>query len=99
MESDNRAYNHWLLIAQAQKIGVLQLVVSDENACNGDGKPYNSPAPIPPTYSHYFHTLLIPSQELTFPWKPTVTLYPIYHSCILFMSLSTHMLRNSPLLA
>ena len=48
MESDNRAYDHWLLIAQAQKIGVLQLVVSDEDACNGNGKPYNSPTPIPP---------------------------------------------------
>ena len=28
MDSDNRAHNHWLLIAQAQEIGVLQVVSS-----------------------------------------------------------------------
>ena len=31
------------------------------------GKPSNPPSLIPSTYCHYFHTLLIPPQELTFP--------------------------------
>ena len=53
-------------ISQAQKIGVLQVVVSDEDVCNWNGKPSNPPSLIPSIYSHYFHTLLIPSQELTF---------------------------------
>ena len=58
--------NHCLLISQAQKISA----VSDEDACNQNGKPSNPSSPIPSTYCHYFHTLLIPSQELTFPYKP-----------------------------
>ena len=29
----------------------------------------NPPSLIPSTYCHYFHTLLIPPQELTFSWK------------------------------
>ena len=33
-------------------------------------KPSNPPSFIPLNYCHYFHTLLIPPQELTFPWKP-----------------------------
>ena len=32
-------------------------------------KPSNPPSFIPLNYCHYFHTLLIPPQELTFPWK------------------------------
>ena len=32
--SDNRAHNHKLFIPQAQKIGILQMVVSDADACN-----------------------------------------------------------------
>ena len=69
MGSDNRTHNHWFLIAQAQKIGVLQVVVSNEDASNWNDKPFNPPSLIPPTYCHYFHTLLIPSQKLTFLWK------------------------------
>ena len=34
------------------------------------GKLSKSPSLIPSTYRHYFHTLLTPPQELTFPWKP-----------------------------
>ena len=69
MDSDNRAHNHRFLIVQAQKIGVLKVAVSDENARNRNDKPSNLPPLIPSTYCHYFHTLVIPSQELTFPWK------------------------------
>ena len=36
----------------------------------GCGKPSSSPSFIPSTYFYYFHTLLIPLKELTFPWKP-----------------------------
>ena len=61
------AHNYWFLIAQAKKIGVLQVVVSDEDACKRNGKPFNPPSLIPSTSCHYFHTLLIPSQQLTSP--------------------------------
>ena len=74
MYSDNRTHNHWFLIAQVQKIGVLQVVVSDEGASNRNDKPFNPPFLIPPTYCHYLHTLLIPSQKLTFLWKPVTWL-------------------------
>ena len=50
IEWHNRARNHLLLNVQAQKVGILKVVVSDEPI-------------IPSTYCHYFHTLLIPSQE------------------------------------
>ena len=70
MDSDNRAHNHGLLIAQAQKINSLQIIVSDADACNWNEKLSNPPSLIPSTYCHLFHTLLIPSQELTFLWKP-----------------------------
>ena len=46
---------------QAHKIGVLKVAVSDEDACNRNGKPSNLPSLIPSTYCHYFHTLLIKS--------------------------------------
>ena len=63
MDSDNWARNQWFLIAQAQKIGVLQVLVSAEDACNWNGKPSKPPSLTPSTYCHYFYTLLIPSQE------------------------------------
>ena len=65
-----RAHNQWLLITQAQKIGVLQVVVSDENASRQSGKPSNAHFSVAPTYFHYLHTLLIQSRELTFLHKP-----------------------------
>ena len=61
MDSDNKAHNYWFLIAQAQKIDSLPVLVSDED-------PIHLQLPIyPKTYRHYFYTLLITSQELTFP--------------------------------
>ena len=69
-DSDNRAHNHWFLIAQAQKNGVLQVVFADQYAFNWNGKPFSPPSLIPSIYNYYFDTLLISSQELTFPWKP-----------------------------
>ena len=63
MDSDSRVYNQWFLVAQAQKVGVLQVVVSDEDVCNWNSKPSNPPSLIPSLlYCHYFYTLLIPSQ-------------------------------------
>ena len=59
-------------MAQTQKIGVWQLVVTDEYACNQNRKQSNSPFPIPSTYIHNFHTLLTPWQELTFPYKQMI---------------------------
>ena len=67
---DNRADNHWFLISQVQKIGVLQVVVYNEDACDGNGKLSNPSSLIPSNFCHYFHILLTSSQELTFPWKP-----------------------------
>ena len=52
-------------ITQAQKIGMLQAVVSDEDACNWNGKPSNPPFLIPSIQS-LIHTLQIPSQDLAF---------------------------------
>ena len=63
MDSDNRVHNHWFLITQAKKIGVLQ-EVSDGDICNWNSKLSSSPSFILSSYCHYFHTLL--SQELTF---------------------------------
>ena len=68
--SDNRDRNYWFFITQAQKIGVLHVVVSDEDSCNRNGKLSNPLFHISSNYCHYFHTLLIPLQGLPFPWKP-----------------------------
>ena len=65
MDSGDRIHNHCFLITQAQKIGLLQVVVSDEEACNRNGKPSNHPSLIPLTYCHYFYTQLVPSEELS----------------------------------
>ena len=51
----------WFLITQAWKIDVLQVVVSDEDACNWNSKLFHPLFLIPSIYSHYFHTLVIPS--------------------------------------
>ena len=67
MDSDNRAHNHWFLIAQDQKFGVLQVKVSNEDAYNPNGKSSNPPSLILLACCHHFLTLLIPSQELIFP--------------------------------
>ena len=45
---------------------------SNEDACYWNLKPSNLPSPIPSNYCYYFHTLLIPSQELTYPSKLVV---------------------------
>ena len=46
MDREKKARNHQLLISQAKKIGVLQVVVSDEDACDQNGKPSNLLSPI-----------------------------------------------------
>ena len=84
-DSDNRADNHWFLIAQAQKIGVLQVVVSNEDVCNWNDKRSNPPSLVPSTYCHYIHTLLIPSQEVTF-----LNLYKLIFILSLAFSYSIH---------
>ena len=66
MDSDIRVHNHWFLILQVPKIGVLQVTSSGGNIWNRNSKPSNPPSLIPTTYCQYFHTLLIPSQEFTF---------------------------------
>ena len=43
------AHNHCFIIAQTQKTGVLQIVVSDEDTCDQNRKPTNPPSPIPST--------------------------------------------------
>ena len=76
MGSDSRAHNHLFLIAKAQKIGLLQVIVCDEDACYRNANWSNPSSLIPSSYCHYFHTLVIPSQELTFPWKPVASYIP-----------------------
>ena len=70
IDRGHKSHDHWFLIAKAQKIDVLQIFMSDENVCNRNRKPSNPPSPVPSIYCHYLHTLLITSQELTFPYKP-----------------------------
>ena len=89
VDCDNSAHNHWFLITQVQKIGVLQVAVSDEDASNTNGKPSNPPSLMPSNYCYYFHTLLIPSQELTFPleisgltWVFSYTIHVPLHSYV-----------------
>ena len=60
MDSDSGAHNHWFLIAHTQKSGVLQVVVSDEDPCNQNGKLSNPPSLTPSTYCYYYHTLRTP---------------------------------------
>ena len=59
--------------------------VSDEDVCNWNGKPSNPPSLIPSNYCHYFHTLLIPPQELTFR-----NLFKLIFILSLTFSYSTH---------
>ena len=68
---------------------IKMVKISDEKACNWNGKLSSSPSLIPSTYCHYFHNLLIPSQELTFLCKPVASLsfhrkfsIFIYYSCL-----------------
>ena len=46
--------------------GVLQVAVSDEDACNRNYNLSNLPSLIPSTYCHYVHNLLILLQRFTF---------------------------------
>ena len=55
---DRRAHNLRFLITQAQKIGVLQEVASDEDAYNQNGKSHNRPSPIPSTYCTTYYTVI-----------------------------------------
>ena len=89
MDCDNRGFNHWFLISQADKIDVLHVVLSDEDACNRNGKLFN-PYSLTP-YFHYFHTLLIVSRELIVPWKPVVW------NLILILSLEFSYTIHAPL--
>ena len=56
IDRDNRAHNHSFRIAQDQKRGALQAIVSDKHACKQNGQPSNLPSSITSNYCHYFHT-------------------------------------------
>ena len=105
MDSENRAHNYWLLIAQFQKIGVLLVEVPDKDACNLNGKPSNPPS------SHIlnlFSLLRYPTNTTTrtnilletsyTTWFLYKVLDSVYYS-LLILSLSTHIFGNSHLLA
>ena len=68
---DNSAHNHWSLIAQTKKTGVLQVVNSDDDARNQNSKPITPPSPIPSTYCCYFYTL---TYTITRPHMPLKTI-------------------------
>ena len=61
---------HIVIDSLLLRLEKLEVVVSDEDAWNRNGKPFNLSSLIPSPYCHYYHILLIPSQELTLPWKP-----------------------------
>ena len=44
----------------------------DEDASDKNGKTSIPPSPIPSIYNHYLHILLMPPQNLTWPWKSNV---------------------------
>ena len=77
MDKKSKVHNHFFYIAQAQTIGVLHVVVS----------PPSLSLPIPLSYCHYFPTLLIPWQELKFPWKPVASLdfHPMFSILIYYL--------------
>ena len=50
MNGDDEVHNHWFLVAQAEKNGVLQVVVFDKGACNRNYKPSDQPSLIPANY-------------------------------------------------
>ena len=54
-------------ISRMPIILVYYRLASDENSCDQNEKPSNPPSRILSTWNHYFHTLLIPSQDLTCP--------------------------------
>ena len=66
MNKMNSPYHQWFLTAEAQKVGVLQVVASDEDNCDQNTKMSTQPFPIPSIY-YYFCDLPISPQELTCP--------------------------------
>ena len=64
MDRDKSNDYVWFLIAQTQKIGVLQVVATNEDACEQNGKLLTSTSPIPSTYC-YFNALQVQPQDLT----------------------------------
>ena len=99
--SDKRARNHWFDIPQASKIGESLILVSNKDFGNCNGKPSSPFSLISWTYCRYFHTLLIPSQELTFLklFQLIFILSLAFSYSIVFMLLSDHMFSNNSLLA
>ena len=68
MDRDNSIHNHWFLIAENQKIVILEAVSSEEDIRDQNGKPFQPP-PIQSDYCHYSQTLLILPKDLTCLWK------------------------------
>ena len=65
MDRENRVHNYWFLIFQNQKIGILQVEASVEGIWDQIAAPSTPSSPMPSNYYHYFHTLLIPSKNIT----------------------------------
>ena len=74
--------NHWFLIAQTQKIDILQVLVSDKDLCDRSGKPSALLSLIPSTYYHYFYTLLIPWRFLNFLTPYSSAHGPPFPTCL-----------------
>ena len=68
MNKDNSTRNHWFLNNKAKKIGILQVVASDEDICDQNENYPLQPFPCPTCY-YYFHTLVILSEDNERPWK------------------------------
>ena len=49
IDRDNSTHNNRILITQTMEIAILQVVTSDEDACNQNGKTSTPPSPLPQT--------------------------------------------------
>lgn len=81
---NNSVHNHWFLINQTRKVGILQVAPSEEDTSDQIGKPSTPLYPMLSTYFHNFYTLPTPSNNLTRPCVPRYllifTIYTIFLS-------------------
>ena len=67
MDSDNRAHNYWFLSLRLRKIGVLQVSSLWWRFLKSECQTIQSTFSQKSKYCYYFHTVLMSSQNLTFP--------------------------------
>ena len=81
VDMDNSAHNDWFLIAQTQKIGILQVAISEGDeilVSDYDGKPSTLTSFMPSVCNHYFRTLLIPPKVISCPCALFLTTHILF---------------------